>query len=198
MNKTFDLDFCYKGSRQYVHGTDIFAKLTKRYEEEIHNIDIAFHGITKNNMTFSTEKPVEEDVKVTFRCTQKTEKIRLFGYENDKSVSCRYDYWEEKIVESSSINPSESSIILDDSTEYSFIEHIVAMNKALVEKLYPEANGKWYFTRLQLKRNVEMSLISSLKLVLESNFQFKLTKSVIVVNGENLGFIYFSLVSKGS
>jgi len=72
------------------------------------------------------------------------------------------------------------------------------MNKALVEQLYSEVEGKWYFTRLQLGNNISMSDVSSLKLDLKSNFQFKLTKSAIIVNDIEVGFIYFSLIPKES
>jgi len=198
MKEKIDLDFCFKGSRKYVHGTDIFTKLTENYNNDVKNIDLAFHGITINNMTFYTEKPEKDAVKVTFRCLFNKDKIRLFGIENDSSIDCQYEYMEEKIVENSLINIAEENIILQTQTEYSFIEHIVAMNKSLVEKLYSEVSGKWYFTRLQLKENIEMPDVSSLQLILKSNFQFKLTKSAIIVNDLEVGFIYFSLIPKES
>lgn len=198
MKDKIDLKFCFKAKRQYVHGTDIFEKLTAYHGNDIKNIDIAFHGITINNMTFTTEKPKAKVVKVTFRCLQYETKVKLFGIENDSSVDCHYEYLEEDIVENSRVNVREESILLKVPTKYSFIEHIVAMNKALVETLYSDVNGKWYFTRLQLKENIVMSDVTSLKLILKSNFQFKLTKSAIIVNNTDVGFIYFSLIPKES
>lgn len=198
MTKTIDLDFCFKGSRKYVHGTDIFSKLTEQYNNDVMNIDIAFHGITVNNMSFSKEKPEGKEVKVTFRCIYNENKIKLFGIEIDSNIDCRYKYFEDQIVNNSTVIVSEKSINLNTPTEYSFIEHIVAMNKSLVENLYTDTNGKWYFTRLQLKENISMSDISSLKLVLKSNFQFKLTKSSIILDNVVVGFIYFSLIPKES
>lgn len=197
MKKKFDLEFCFKANRKYVHGTDIFTKITEQYNNA-KNIDIAFHGIAINNMTFSTEKTEGKEVKVTFRCLHDEDKIKLFAIENDSNITCRYEYLEEEIVNNSTVAVSEESIDLNTPTEYSFIEHIVAMNKALLEKLYSDANGKWYFTRLQLKENISMSDISSLQLVLKSNFQFKLTKSSIIVDNVEVGFIYFSLIPKES
>jgi len=197
MKEIFDLEFCFKGNRNYIHGTDIFTKLAEKYDNVI-KIDIAFHGISVDNMSFFSTKPNGKELKVTFKCQHDSETIKLFGIENGSMVNCRYEYLEEKIVENSTVDISQESIILNIPAEYSFIEHIVAMNKALVEKIYSEVNGKWYFTRLQLSENIRMSDISSLKLTLQSNFQFKLTKSVIVANGKELGFIYFSLIPKES
>jgi len=197
MKEKMNLDFCFKGTRTYIHGTDIFTKLIEAYHSS-KNIDIAFHGITINNITFSTDKPENEEVKVTFRALHHGNKIKYFGIENDSRVNCRYEYFEEKIVDNSTVDIIEKSILLNKQTEYSFIEHIVAMNKALVEKLYLEVNGKWYFTRLQLKENVDLSDCKSLKLILKSNFQFKLTKTAVFVNEKEVGFIYFSLIPKES
>lgn len=198
MKKGFNLDFCFKGSRQYVHGTDIYTKLLEYYSGDIKDIDIAFHGISTNNMTFTDQKPEVEEIKVTFKCLHEKNKIKLYGIENSSNINCRYEYLENKIVDDSTVNISENTILLNIPTEYSFIEHIVAMNKVLMEQLYNDINGKWYFTRLQLKENISMSIVSSLQLILKSNFQFKLTKSVIVVNGIDVGFIYFSLIREES
>jgi len=198
MHKQIDLDFCFKGSRQYVHGTDIYSKLLELQNSAMKKIDIAFHSITLHNMTFSSVKPTVDDIKVIFRCVNDDKKIILFGIENDTDVNCHYEYQEEKIFKNSTVISSEESVLLKIPTEYSFIEHIVAMNKALVESLYPDINGKWYFTRLQIKEPVSMLDVSSLKLILKSNFQFKLTKSAIIVNEIEVGFIYFSLIPKES
>ncbi len=64
--KEIDLNFCFKGNREYIHGTDIFTKLIESNKIES-AIDILFHGITKNNMTFFSEKPSDKDIKVTFK-----------------------------------------------------------------------------------------------------------------------------------
>jgi len=196
MKEAFDLEFCYKGSRDYVHGTDIFTKLLLIPNNDLKKIDIAFHDITINNMTFTTNKPINNQVNVTFRALDNQKPIKFYGVENNKTISCRYPYEEDKIVKNSTVDPKTESIILNTPTEYSFIEHIVAMNKALLEELYRNKKGKWYFTRLQLHKNIDMAKIQSLKLVLNANFQFKLTKTVIIVDGENIGYIYFSLIQK--
>ena len=198
MKEVFDLDFCFKGSRKYVHGTDIFLKLVEKYNDDIENIDIAFHGISVNNMTFSSNKPINKEIKVTFRGLHENNKIKLFGFENSSEINCRYEYLEEKIVDNSIVTISTESITLKTPTEYTFIEHIVAMNKALLEDIYPDINGKWYFTRLQLQRPINISDTTSLQLILKANFQFKLTKTSIFVDKKEIGFIYFSLIPKES
>lgn len=197
MTQQFDVNFCFKGERKYVHGTDIYTKLTEMYPD-IQKLDIAFHGITTNNMTFFSKKPTNADIKVTFKCDNGSQITKLFGIENEVPVQCRYEYLEENIVKNSTVNIPKESIELQEKTQYTFIEHIVAMNKALLETLFQDINGKWYFTRLQLKEKIEIQDIISLKLTLTSNFQFKLTKSTIITNGKEIGYIYFSLIPKES
>lgn len=196
MKRGFELTFCFKGSRRYVHGTDIFSQLTERYQRTPTNIDIVFHGITVSNMFFSLEKPLGKEVKVIFRCNFGNEKVRLYGIESEKKIDCGYAYEEEKIIENAEIDIQQKSIALKQPTAFSFIEHIVALNKALVETLYKAVEGKWYFTRLQLERNITMNDVASLKLRLQSNFQLKLTKSVLIVNNEEVGHLYFSHIPK--
>jgi len=197
MKKKFDLTFCFKGNRNYVHGTDIFIKILEHFTNA-HDIDIAFHDIAIKNMDFSTEKPKNKKIQVTFKCLKSEEKIKIFATENNTNILCRYKYYEDKIINNSTINLEKENIILNKQTKYSFIEHIVAMNKTLHETLYSNVNGKWYFTRLRLEKDINMSDILSLELVLKSNFQFKLTKSAIIVNKVTVGFIYFSLIPKES
>ena len=198
MTQDLDLEFCFKGERTYVHGTDIFNTLTKQFNTPLKKIDIAFHGIVLNNMSFSTQKPENDEVKVSFRCQNGEEKVRLFGTENSKNVTCRYEYIEEELIEDAVIDMPSESISLQSFSSYSFIEYIVAMNKSFLETRYEDEKGKWYFTRLQLSSKVEINDVTSIQIILKSNFQFKLTKSAIVINEQEVGYIYFSLIPKES
>ena len=111
------------------------------------------------------------DIKVTFRCQLENGRtIKLFGIENDADIDCRYEYLEEKIVDNSIIDKDFEKISLKNPTEFNFIEHIVAMNKALHENIYQTVKGKWYFTRLQLSQPIKMKYVNSLVLKLKSNF----------------------------
>jgi len=67
------------------------------------------------------------------------------------------------------------------------------LNKYLLENLFPDVEGKLYFTRFQLNKIPETQ-IYPLRLQLKSNFNFKLIKTEIFIGEESIGFIYFSLV----
>lgn len=191
------LRFCFKGNRKYIHGTDIYNKLLELLEEyniKKEKFDISFHGIAKNNINLSNKYPMDED-KLKFACKYLDSdgiKQTLYGIENFETVDCRYEYPEEKICKLTELDTKKEEVCLKKDTTFSFVENVVATNKHLLENIFPEVNGKWYFTRLQLKEIPET--IYPLKLVLKANFNFKLTKTEITIGNKVVGNIYFSLV----
>jgi len=195
--KKYDLEFCFKGNRTYVHGTDIFNKLIDELKNEISNdkIDLSFHGIARTNLSLLDEKPENEElIKFVIKFNNKNyERTFLYGVENGIDINCRYKYPEEDICNFSDLNVEKQIINLKVDSSYTFIEDSVALNKYLLENLFPDANGKWYFTRLQLKR-LPKETYYPLKLSLKANFNFKLTKTEIFIDNQSIGFIYFSLV----
>ena len=186
--------FCFKGNRNYVHGTDIFNKLIELFGNELNGkkIDLSFHGIAKTNLDLIADKPAEELIKFVFKYKDTTESCTWYGIENHKKIDCRYEYPEEKIYKLSVIDKKAQRVSLENETGFTFIENIVALNKYLLQNLYNNLNGKWYFTRLQMESIPFRS--SPVALELQANFNFKLTKSAIFYNKKNIGYIYFSLV----
>lgn len=203
MPEVYDLHFCFKGNRTYVHGTDIFNKSLTLFKQlgykEIKKTDIVFHDIARKNLTFLPEDEAEkENIKVTFKFESVNGIHRFVAIENGFDVDCRYEYPEENIVRASIIDIENKTMTLEESLEFSFIEKIVAMNKGLLEKLFKDVDGKWFFTRLQLNELADnINMESKIILTFKSNFNFKLTKTVITVDDKEIGFIYFSLVKKG-
>lgn len=197
IQRAIDFEFCYKGERGYVHGTDIYNQLMLFLTDskiECSSADLSFHGVTKNNLTFVLDElPPEKDAKFIFKYTdQSGQKKSIFGLENDHPVKCRYPYNENEIYEKALIDISAQRLVIEEDTSYSFIENIVALNKFLLEQLFPNVIGKWYFTRIQLKEIPQKKF--PVTLVFKSHFNFKLTKTEIMVDSKVIGYIYFSLV----
>jgi len=196
MNKKNSLKFCFKGNRTYVHGTDIFNKVTELLKNDIKDekIDLSFHGIASTNLNLVPEKPKNEKLlKFAIKFIDKNEnKNVLYGIENSKSIECKYEFEEEDICKLSNLDLQNQKVTLDNTSSYSFVENSVALNKYLLKSLFPYANGKWYFTRFQLNEIPES--LYPLKLELKANFNFKLTKTEILIDNKSVGFIYFSLI----
>lgn len=194
--KKYNLEFCFKGSRTYVHGTDIFNKLTDLLKNEMKNekIDLSFHGIAKTNIDLLIKKPENDELlKFVIKFTDNSGNQNvLYAVENGVRIESKYEYPEEDICKLSNLELENKNVILNKDSSYTFVENAVALNKYLLENLFPNANGKWYFTRFQLNKIPEN--IYPLRLELKANFNFKLTKTEIIIGEESVGFIYFSLV----
>ena len=51
--ENYNLEFCFKGSRAYIHGTDIYNNMFEYLQNikcEISTIDLSFHGLAKKNI----------------------------------------------------------------------------------------------------------------------------------------------------
>ena len=195
--KELNLEFCFKGNRTYVHGTDIYNKVLELLQHEMQNekIDLSFHGISKTNLSLSGSKPENEKLlKFVLKFVNTNgEKDVLYAIENNQTIDCRYEYPEEDICKLSEIFLDKEQVSLTENSSYTFVENCVALNKYLLECLFPDAKGKWYFTRFQLNK-IPSTDIYPLKLQLKANFNFKLTKTEIFIGEESVGYIYFSLV----
>jgi hypothetical protein len=102
----------------------------------------------------------------------------------------RYEYDEARVVSLCSIVGDD--ITLTKKSPFTFIETLVAMNKHLHQRMFPEAPGKWLFTRIDL--TVGCDDRENLALRLRHNMNYRLTKSDILVDGRKVGDLYFSLV----
>lgn len=195
--KKYNLDFCFKGSRTYVHGTDIFNQVIEILKNDFtnENIDLSFHGIARTNIDLVSEKPDNEElVKFAFKYSRADgSRNILYAVENGIKIDCRYEYPEENICELSIVDIENQTVTLEQNSSYSFVENSVALNKYLLENIFPDAGGKWYFTRFQLKE-IPNKNFYPLKLMLKANFNFKLTKTEIFIDNNSVGYVYFSLV----
>jgi len=86
----------------------------------------------------------------------------------------------------------DDRIILNGQSPFSFIETVVAMKKRLMESLFPDVEGKWVFTRIDLPALCEAN--TNLIIAFKHNMNFRILKSDILVDGEKVGDLYFSLV----
>ena len=135
---------------------------------------------------------MDSNAQVNIRLTKGSSSKCYHLLENGDSVDCRYPYDEDNILSKSVLNIDKKSIALTRSTGFTFCENFVALNKYLLESIYPDAKGKWYFTRLEQSFLIPDNSVFTV--VLKKNFKFRLTQSDIFVNGENVGSVYFTLV----
>jgi len=199
----YTLTFCFKGNRNYIQGADIYDKINKFIIRElgihdIRKINMSVHKFINGNLFLELHKNKEidrrEDTAVVFSFTHDSDKYKLLLSENNEPVHCRYEYNEEEITENCEVDIENKKVTLGSLTGFTVAEVVTAMNKFLLNFIYPEIKGKWLFTGFQADKYEEKSDFSSLEVELKHNFNFKLTKSSIKTDGRETGFIYFSLI----
>lgn len=189
------LSFCFKGNRDYVQGPDIVAAVLKQFSaEEVVDLDFKFNGIVSTNLDLIEGGKVD-DAKVNVRLTVNGDPKSLQLIEFGQPIECRYEFDEGQILECCSLDIEAQSIELQNSTAYTSCENLVAMNKHLLQNLYPQEKGKWYFTRLEQKHPISDDALITVKLI--KNFNFRLTKSDIFISNEVVGSVYFTMVREG-
>ena len=188
-----------KGKRDYLQGPDILVAalrcLSVEYpSSDITAIDIVFHGMARAGLTIAEISPpgIEPTAQLSCRIDGDRKKFALF--EDGRSITERCEYPEENIVRVTDIQVQTASATSSDVLPYSNIERWVAMLKALHIALYPELRGKWLFVRGKFS-HYQDAYAKDVRhqIVVEANFNNKLTRSALMIDGERLGDMYFSL-----
>jgi len=189
---TIKLDFCFKGSRTYVQGPDIVSELFQATaHKDLSQIDLKFNGITQSGLDL-VEGDENPDAKVNIRWLESGVIKTYQLLENGKQINCRNDYDEDQIIGKISLDLTNQMISLNKVTNYTLCENFVEMNKFLLQNIFPQEKGKWYFTRLEQAKIIPDDSLIEVKLI--KNFNFRLTKSDILVDGEVIGSVYFTMV----
>ncbi|EAK5847971.1 hypothetical protein BAY65_06940 [Campylobacter lari] len=191
-----ELKFDFKENRNYIQGPDIYNTILSIYGDNIaSNFELSFHNIAYNNLILTDTKPDDlKDLRFICSFTTKDSLVYcLYGIDNQFSKpTFSRSYPEENITKNTTINHNEKSIILNNASNFTYMEEIVALNKHLMNNIFPQIQGKWYFTKLQLQ-NIPLEKSYPIKIVFKSNFNFLIIKSEIYFDNKLLGFIYFSL-----
>ncbi len=189
---TQKLNFCFKGNRTYVHGTDIVAGLFKTFANaDLSAIDLKFNGIAHTNLDLIAGTDSSE-AKVNIRWQESGQEKHYQLIENGEPIECRYEYDESSIIEKAVLNTDNQLIKLSQNTGYTLCENFVALNKHLLQSLFPNEQGKWYFTRLEQIKLISDDALIEVKMI--KNFNFRLTKSDILLDNEVIGSVYFTMV----
>ncbi len=204
MSNSIPITFCFKGSRDYVHGTDMFNKIIELKKErfngvEFIDIDMTVRSISSTNMNMFESQSFHNDpstpINANFSINANGNRIDVLLVENGDAINCKYEYNEEEIEHAAVLQIEEKIITLSNFSKYTLIEKIVALNKKLLNSLFPNHGGKWYFTKIKLREmNLNTPISATIKLSFKKNMDFKITDTVIMVNDKQIGNIYFSLV----
>jgi hypothetical protein len=198
------IKFKFKGKRDYVHGTDIYNKMLDTMHvfcgQYPKSVEGSFHYLLKNHGIFriyerDTIKEVDHCAAI-FNLLIKEKKYQVILHDIETPITSSYAYDERNVLKNMVLN--SKTIVMPFNPSYTYIEQFVAMTKKLHFTIYPEATGKWLFTRLQINEAIDNALYADkiLSVKSERNFQYKLTQCLIRLNDQLIGNIFFSLIKK--
>lgn len=201
-DKNIELTFSFKGSRSYIQGPDLFdamyAQLPTYFNlEKISNINFSVHKLVSSNIDVQIykESPGNDPRVPCVTLAFTFDGVRNFmnGYENFKEVTTRVEFNESELLTSSNIDTEKKQCAAIYTGTRSRMELLVALNKALLQKLFPDLLGKWLFVKAQFEKHPPLNVPEEIQISLVHNLGFKLTKSSVFLSGKQVGFIFFSL-----
>ena len=154
--KMTQLNLKYKGSRTYLHGSDILNALVDIFsvEQEGHLSKLVFKHFARHQIAVLCEKPSDLAQVMgngIWKSTQ-GDPQRFWLIETGVPVvdSCPFD--EESITSQS--ETSGESIQAARANSYTAIENVIALTKKLNYLLTPDVDGKWLFGQIDLSRRL--------------------------------------------
>lgn len=187
------LRLCFKGSRGYLHGSDIFNSLTSNLLEIFPDsfiTNLLFRRFAKNQLCVFFDK-IEDESKIIGHgnLKLKNKSIKKFWIkEIDDEVTSSYEFNEDLILSYTIINKNQISIINRDT--FSLIENIIILTKKINYLICPLTNDKWIFSQIKLEKIFPNSW-NKIDIILDKMKKKTYSESKIIIDNKNYGVIRF-------
>lgn len=175
-----DFNFKFKADRTYLHGTDVFNKVSAELKESIQ--DISFRNTTDKQCYLSSERG--DNVVAIIKTVSQS----IYLVESNEHIKGRYDFDEDGLVTDSIINGNRISMSLNE--QYTFIENIVALTKKLNNVLDRPRSGKWLFGQYKSKYNCS-DFTGMLEIESSKRIKSKFSENLIYLDGKLKAKIMF-------
>ena len=191
------LDLSFKGARGYLHGTDMVDALSQ-LAPGLTDISLRILKIAQKPLA-AVLVPAEESAPASaasiLRALCDGEKVTIALVESDSDLPPgRYEYNEDEVVGQASIDPERRIAEMFWNDQYSPIEQIVTLHKALLMRCIAASGVQWYFSRLDVPRFPPV--FGKMSLSVTQALGTSLVRSGIAVDGTAFGNIYFSGVKQ--
>ena len=191
----------FKGPRTYVHGTDMLdgALRALRIEvgtEPLTRLRFRVHKMTARNLVLSidsseeVESPGPAVATLAFHLGERPWHGQLLEGPGDPTE--RHPYDEAQLIRRCELIRANRTIRLAESSPFSFIETVVAMNKALHLAVWPDVPAPWVFCRWDSDCTVERPVPRDLQVALVHTLGTRLTRAEVSAGGARVGDVFFS------
>lgn len=192
------LELSYKGSRQYLHGTDFFNCI-EALAGEVTGCDdafveqMSFRKITRTACELHTREPETGDAivgTVRFKAPANGTTIDGWIVETGASVTGRYPFDEQAIVQKTALDREARTCTLSGGSIATPIEEIVILTKTLNYGVSPDIAGIWMFGRIDLVEKLK-DQYEQLTIHMQRMVPGRFSTSAIIADGHELGSIQF-------
>ncbi len=192
------LKLAFKGSREYLHGTDFFNALTDIAPEITGDPEatvdrLTFRRYARMACELTTVPPVDPS-KLTgqarFRLSNGQSPLEVLLVETVTPVTDRRPFDEALLLASASFDQKFSLACLPERSIYTPIEDVIALTKHLNYSVSPNVVGQWAFGQLDLLEPLldnYQALVIQIKSIIANRFSV----SYIQIDGRQIGSIRF-------
>lgn len=190
--------FKFKGSRRYVHGTDMFNALTTYARQQLGKDawvrKVAFRQPTAHQLKIVDHPPENAQFACEANLLSPTVSTSVWLVPTEIVVTQSYAYPEDEL-ERFAIPANDQVTTLkvqQVEIDYPFttIETAVALTKMLNNKLAKPTQGKWLFGQLELQRALPITY-NELTVRSVRVFTEKFSVNQLIIDGEPIGTIRF-------
>ncbi|MCW9044079.1 MAG: hypothetical protein OQK05_12120 [Pseudopelagicola sp.] len=197
--KTRTLDIPLKGVRDYIQGPDLFNMAIQTVSQDLgvlpEDFEIAFHRMAhlQVELVWDTDTaPEGAFAGGSWMCDG--QRARYWMRELDAPLTMREPYPEEEIVAEMAFDDDFNEARLPAFPPYSTMELWVSMIKAMHQRRFADAEGKWVFARAKLCAYDPNHAPGELRVELAAKLGTKLTRNSVYLNETKIGDVFFALM----
>lgn len=191
------LRLSYKGTREYLHGSDIFNALSCVANEVTGHVDafvdrLTFRRFARFACELTTEQPANSSMvvgQVRFKLPDSSH-LSAWLVETDIAVTDRRPFDEDRLLANARLDQEQRSARLPDRSEYSPIEDVIALTKYLNYAVSPEVDGKWVFGQLDIAEPLTENY-QALEIKMKSLIAGRFSANDILIDGHRIGSMRF-------
>ena len=188
----------YKGSRDYLHGSDFFNALMDINEEITGHSDsfvdrLTFRHYARKMCEITNTKPNDPDKvvgQVRYTVPDDKSHIKFWLVETDNSVADRYPFDETIILDEINLDQEKRSAVLAQRSVYTSIEDVIVLTKHLNYAISPITNGNWLFGQIDLTEPLT-DYYQSLEIQMKNLIEGKFSVNDILIDDRQIGTIRF-------
>lgn len=191
-----------KGSRSYLHGSDITFELTKFVlAQGGDKIELSLNAFSKNEVfcISGVDLPVSSRRIGYGSWSDPVGEVNKFLLvEGSEELKSRRKYDEDNIESKCTIEIEGITGYQNDLRDYHLFEIIIAMKKVYLNSKYPNSDVKWWFAKLNLAsiKSYFFENNNKIEIIYKKSLGLKLVISDIYINGSLSGQISFTSTGK--